>query len=80
MRASLGGSLVVLGWLAFARAVHMVVDNSETSQVTYFPASAWVDVELEAGVRGIRSFLPLWLVEPGMWLPRILLWISIMAQ
>lgn len=58
MRASLGGLLVVLGWLTFARAGHMVVDHSETSQATYFPASAWADVELGAGVRGIRSFLP----------------------
>jgi len=50
MRASLGGLLVALGCLTFAQAAHNVmVDHSETSQLTYLPASAWVEVELEAG-------------------------------
>jgi len=49
MRVSLGGLLVVLGWLTFAQAVHnIVVDHSDTSQLTYLPASAWVEVELGA--------------------------------
>lgn len=74
MKASLGGLLVVLGWLTFAQATHnVVVDHSDTSQLTYLPASAWVEVELEAGVRAIRTFVPLWLVELGTWLPRTLL-------
>jgi hypothetical protein len=60
MRASLGGLLVVLGWLTLARAAHNVtVDHSEISQLTYSPASAWVEVELKAGVRAIRSFVSL---------------------
>jgi hypothetical protein len=80
MRASLGGLFVVLWWLTFARAANVEVDHSDTSQVTYWPPSAWVEVEPEAGVRGTRSFVPLWLVEPGMSLPRALLEISIMAQ
>ncbi len=76
MRASLGGLLVALGWLTFAQAAHNVmVNHSETSQLTYLPASAWVEVELEAGVRAIRSFVPLRRVD-GTCLPRI----SIIAQ
>jgi len=66
MRASLGGLLVVLGWLTFARAAHNVtVDHSETSQLTYFPASKWVEVELGAEVCTIGSFVPSRLVELG---------------
>ena len=69
MRASLGGLLVVLGWLTFARAVHNVtVDHSETSRVTYFPAPKWVEVELGAEVCIIRSFVPLVeLGSPGLY-------------
>lgn len=57
MRASLGGLLFALGWLTFAQAEHNVlVDHSETSQLTYLPASAWVEVELESVVSSICSF------------------------
>ena len=63
MRTSLGGFLVVLGWLAFTRAVQNVtVDHSETSQLTYFPASKWAEVEFGAEVCTTRS-LCLRLVE-----------------
>jgi len=66
MRASLGGLLVVLGCLTFAHAAHNVtVDHSETSRLTYLPASKWVEVELRAKVRTIRSFVLLRLVEPS---------------
>ena len=60
MRASLGGLLVALGWLTFAQASHnVVVDHFDTSQLTYLPASAWVEVELEAWVRAIRTVMHL---------------------
>ena len=66
MRASLGGLLVALGWLTFAQATHNVlVDHSDTSQLTYLPVSEWVEVELDAGVRSICIFVPLWQVELG---------------
>jgi len=74
MRVSLGGFLVALGWLTFARAAYNVtVDHSDTSQLTYLPVSAWAEVELEAEVRSTRSFVLFRLVEPGTWLPRTLL-------
>lgn len=60
MKASLGGLLVVLGWLTFARAAHNVtVDHSEFSQLTYLPASEWTEVELEETVHIICPFMPL---------------------